>query len=186
MVVIYGVLLHEFSYAVSQLKMQLGTNLIKLSMFLWQEEANNLSAERFLGIVGSFETLKEFDIGLWPSLEKMLVPFYKLLERLPNLERLEVRCMSIRELARDPVPARLSIPLINLQFLGVDLVQLDDREIAVVGCLLQSTPALKIMDFSLPEEYAKTQYIKFLERISELGRASTQTRIHKEWYHRSR
>lgn len=42
-------------------------------------------------------------------------------------------------------------------------------EIAVVGCLLQSTPALKIVDFSLPEEYAKTQYIKFLERISELG-----------------
>eukprot|EP00253_Pinus_taeda_P022842 PITA_22842 len=186
-----GVLLHEFSYAVSHLKMQQpGTNLIKLSMELCQTEPNDFSAERFLGIVGSFKTLKELEICIWSSLKlergkEMLVPFYKLLQRLPNLEGLEIRGTCIRELVRDQAPAHLSSLLVNLQILGVDLVELDENEIAVLGCLLQSTPALKIMDFSLPEEYWETQYTKFLERILEFRRASTQTRICKDWLYRS-
>eukprot|EP00253_Pinus_taeda_P014009 PITA_14009 len=185
------VLLHEFSYAVSNLKMQQpGTDLIKLSMDLCQGEPPDFSAERFLGIVGSFKTLKELEIGIWSSLklergEEMLVPLYKLLQRLPNLEGLEIRGMSIRELARDQVPACLSSLLVNLQFLGLHLFELDETEIVVVGFLLQSTPALKIMDFSLPENYAKTRYTKFLERILELRRAFTQARICKDWLYRS-
>eukprot|EP00253_Pinus_taeda_P015591 PITA_15591 len=183
-----GVLFHEFSYFVSDLKMQQpGSNLIKLSMELCQRESNDFSAERFLGIVGSFKTLKELEIGVG-SVEGELeigVPFYKLLQRLPNLEGLEIRGTSIRELVRDQAPSHLSSLLVNLQIIGVDLVELDENEIAVLGCLLQSTPALKIMDFSLPEEYWETQYTKFLERILEFRRASTQARICKDWLYRS-
>jgi len=91
----------------------------------------------------------------------------------------------MQELVRDQAPAHLSSLLVNLQILGVDLVELDENEIAVLGCLLQSTPALKIMDFSLPEEYWETQYTKFLERILEFRRASTQARICKDWLYRS-
>lgn len=60
---------------------------------------HNFSAGRFFEIVGSFKTLKELEIGLWPSLLReedwLGVPFYKLLERLPNLEGLGLRGMSI-------------------------------------------------------------------------------------------
>jgi len=65
----------------------------------------------------------------------------------------------MQELARDPVPPCLSSPLVNLQFLVVDINKFDEKEIAVLGGLLQSTPALKIMDFVLPLVFFSSYFI---------------------------
>jgi len=69
-----GVLLHELSDAVFQLKMQSGINLIELSMNSSQWEPYNFSAERFLKIVESFTALKKLrphnSYYIWPLLER--------------------------------------------------------------------------------------------------------------------
>lgn len=83
----------------------------------------------------------------------------------------------MQEFARDEVPTRLSSQRSNLQFLGVDIFDLDKSEISVVGCFLQSTTSLKAMDFTLPNKYTETQYTKFSKRIKKLRRASRHARI---------
>jgi hypothetical protein len=85
----------------------------------------------------------------------------------------------MQELARDPIPPCLSSSLANLRIVHVDTLTFDDEEIAVLGCLLQSSPALQIMEFLPPQPDIETPttYMRFSENLFSLKRASTQVRI---------
>jgi len=92
-----GILFHEISHMVSELDMHCGKNLIGLVLESRGMEYG-FSAERFLDILGSLgtlESLKQLSIHLWKLFERekeeMVVPLFKLLERLPNLERLLIQ-----------------------------------------------------------------------------------------------
>lgn len=46
--------------------------------------------------------------------------------------------------------------------------EFDDKEMAVMSCLIQSALALENMKFSLPEEYEEAQYTRFFHELSHL------------------
>jgi hypothetical protein len=72
------------------LEIELGNNLIALSLRSRPYGAHNLSDNRFLEIVGTLRSLKVFviDLGVaFPEAKRIAVPLLNLLSRLPNLER---------------------------------------------------------------------------------------------------
>ena len=79
----------------------------------------------------------------------------------------------------DLIPECLSSPLANLRKVQVELYSFDVSETAVVGCLLQSSPALQILEFGLflEETIEWPEYREFVEIVSSLKRASTQATI---------
>lgn len=99
-------------------------------------------------------------------------------------------CNTMQEIGPEPVPPCLTRPLANLRMVSIDmedyiewgLVDLSDiyQEIAVLKCLLQSTPALQTMEFQFPEsangEENELAEI-FLLQLSEVSRASAQAKI---------
>jgi len=96
-----GVLFHELSFAVVELKMHRGKNVIGLELELdssFGEENYNFSPQRFLEIVGSFKALKKLETHISPLLERgneMVVPLISLLQRLTHLEILITTGMSL-------------------------------------------------------------------------------------------
>jgi hypothetical protein len=69
-------------------------------------------------------------------------------------------CNEMQELGIDPIPQCLTSPLANLRMVRVDMkdyfewevvVSDFDKEIVVLQCLLQSTPALETMEIQIPE-----------------------------------
>eukprot|EP00253_Pinus_taeda_P023705 PITA_23705 len=156
----------------------------------WLVELNmlfnfNFSAAKLLEMVSTFKKLKKLGLDICDHLlerededEEMTVPLYKMFERLPALEFLFIGRLFLSKLARNPIPQCLSCPLANLRILQVDTLEFDDGEIAVLGCLLQSSPALEIMEFRRPNPVIETpEYTGFKERLFSLRRASTQVRF---------
>jgi len=89
-----GLLFHELSSAVWCLEMQGGSNLIELSMIWATERTLGLSEERFVEIMGTFTSLKEFSMYNACCLKRekdVSIPIPSLLQCLPNLERLDLK-----------------------------------------------------------------------------------------------
>nr|ADE75977.1 unknown [Picea sitchensis] len=183
-----GVLFYEFSFMVRVLKLQCGNDVTEL----WLDSSvvdseGNLSAERLFEMVWAFKSLKKLSMDIYELLEReregMSVPFVKLLERLPHLERLEMRGRFFRELTGDEIPPCLSSPLVNLRIIQVhiddsDSMEINERQIAMLGCLLQSTPSLEILKFQLLSDlYVTAQHTGVVEKILRLRGTSTQARI---------
>ncbi|XP_059074771.1 FBD-associated F-box protein At5g38590 isoform X1 [Cryptomeria japonica] len=148
-----GVRLYELSSAFWHLEMDCGSTLRELSM---QFCLGDVSASRFLHIVGNCYSLKELVIYLGHSVEREVeidAPLLNLFHRLPNLQRLHIVGCFVQELARDPIPDCLASPHVNLKKIRVEVLELDYKEIAVISCLLQSIPSLETMEIRLPDEY---------------------------------
>eukprot|EP00253_Pinus_taeda_P021398 PITA_21398 len=165
-----GVFFHELSVGIVALKMQCEINVIGLEMDpTLCGEADNITAQRFVEIVGSFKALKNLEIHVChplPEMEKeMAFPLISLLQALPHLERLIINGMFLLELGRDEIPGHLSPPLANLRYVMVQLREFNDTEKAMMACLLKSAPALEVLQFVLPQKYEETQYTQFLREL---------------------
>ncbi|XP_057869089.2 F-box/FBD/LRR-repeat protein At1g13570 isoform X1 [Cryptomeria japonica] len=148
-----------------------------------------VSASRFLHIVGNFQSLKKLVINLtypWKMLESeagMDVPLLDLLHRLPNLQTLSMLGFFVEELARGPIPDCLTSPHVNLKKIRLQIIQFDDKEVAVISCLLQSMPSLEAFEIKLPYECDENeseyegQCLKLFKDIMSLRRASSLARI---------
>ncbi|GLJ07200.1 hypothetical protein SUGI_0061410 [Cryptomeria japonica] len=151
-----GVRLYELSYAIFHLEMDSGGTLRTLDLNC--SPAMNfggipgiVSASRVLQIVGNFHSLKKLDIHLrYPWVFKreagMNVPLLDLFHRLPNLHTLSMLGYFLQEAARDPIPDCLASPHVNLKKICVEIVEFDEKEVAVISCLLQSTPSLEALE----------------------------------------
>lgn len=174
-----GILFHEISCSIWELDMQDGSNLIGLKM-----ESCDVSAERFTEIMGSFKSLKELVIFVGPFLKSEKdkdICLLNVFERLPHLERLCMGDNFILELAKYNIPPSLSSPLSNLRNINVcvDIHEFGNREICVLNCFLQSTPALEMMECQLTDDADSEDplYAMFLEKVIYLKRVSKQARI---------
>jgi hypothetical protein len=179
-----GILFHEISCSISELNMQGESNLIGLKMESNYPEAYNFSAERFVEIMESFKSLRVLVSCLGPLLKSekdMDIPLLNLFERLPKLERLHMGENFLLELSNCPIPLSLSSPLSNLRKIEVytDINEISNREICVLGCFLQSTPALEMMEFLLTDDADSENplYTRFLQNVIYLNRVSKQARI---------
>jgi hypothetical protein len=87
----------------------------------------------------------------------------------------------MQELSNCPIPLSLSSPLSNLRKIEVytDINEISNREICVLGCFLQSTPALEMMEFLLTDDADSENplYTRFLQNVIYLNRVSKQARI---------
>lgn len=95
-----GLLFQELSFAVQRLDMQSGSDMIELSLFSAGGKEHNLSAERFLEIMGRFKSLKMFSVTWFASPSSVARqrqrqrqnllqnPLLNLLQTLPHLQRL--------------------------------------------------------------------------------------------------
>ncbi|XP_057820906.1 uncharacterized protein LOC131033589 isoform X2 [Cryptomeria japonica] len=155
-----------------------------------------VSASRVLQIVGNFHSLKKLDIHLrYPWVFKreagMNVPLLDLFHRLPNLHTLSMLGYFLQEAARDPIPDCLASPHVNLKKICVEIVEFDEKEVAVISCLLQSTPSLEALEIKVPDEWDESeseseydyegeyegQCLKLFKDIMYLRRASSLARI---------
>jgi len=88
---------------------------------------------------------------------------------------------AMQELSNCPIPLSLSSPLSNLRKIEVytDINEISNREICVLGCFLQSTPALEMMEFLLTDDADSENplYTRFLQNVIYLNRVSKQARI---------
>ncbi|GLJ07199.1 hypothetical protein SUGI_0061400 [Cryptomeria japonica] len=176
-----GVRFYELSYAVCYLEMHCGGTLRMLNMdFSLGYSPGVVSASRFLHIMGNFRTLKGLAIYLGRPFERgaeMDVPLLNLLHMLPNLQWLRIGGSFVQELARDPIPVCLTSPHVDLKRIQVEVLEFDDKEIAIISCLLQSMPFLERMEIQLPDEYDEVQCMYFFKDILYLRRASLLARI---------
>ena len=92
----------------------------------------------------------------------------------------------MQKLDGDTIPGCLCFPLANLLKVQVELWSFDESETAVLGCLLQSSPALQILEFRIimeeeeDEDVETPKYMQeFVENLSSLKRASTQATIRR-------
>ena len=94
----------------------------------------------------------------------------------------------MQELAIHPIPQCITSPLANLRMVRVDMkdyfewevvVSDFDKEIAVLKCLLQSTPALDTIEIQIPEyvNEAMNKFTDFLLKLSKVSTVSAQTKI---------
>eukprot|EP00253_Pinus_taeda_P035108 PITA_35108 len=178
-----GILFHEISCSIWELNMQGGSNLIGLKVESFSK-GYNISAERFIDIIGSFKLLKLLVVFVGPLLKsekEMDISLLSVFDRLPHLEQLYMGENFLSELANHAISLSLNSPLSNLRKIRV-YIHLDgtsDREISVLGCLLQNTPALQVMELQLTDDAdsESPMYPWFLEKVLYLNRASKQARI---------
>jgi hypothetical protein len=71
----------------------------------------------------------------------------------------------MQELARDQIPPCLNPPLANLRYILVEINEFDYKEMAVLGCLLRSAPALKMLIFDLPSKFDEAKCRWFLNTL---------------------
>ncbi|GLJ07210.1 hypothetical protein SUGI_0061670 [Cryptomeria japonica] len=184
-----GVRFYELSFAISNVEMHCGGTLRKLTMCFSQEQRNNpgvISASRFLHIMGNFQSLKTLVILTSNPFERepdMDVYLFNLLHKLPNLQELSISDLFVQELARDPIPVCLTPPHLHLKKVRVGICgfDLDNKEVAVISCLLQSMPSLELLEIQLPDVYDDddgqifiddSQRLKLLKDILYMRRAS--------------
>eukprot|EP00253_Pinus_taeda_P025212 PITA_25212 len=178
-----GFFFHELSCAVQRLKRNCESNAIEELWLNWSEgEACNFCAEEFLEIVGTFKLLRELDIYVSPLLERgkeMKIPLLKLFQRLPHLERLHMRGMFVLELACVHIPASANTHFLNLRMLSIDIGNFGEKEMAVLGCLLENAPALQTLKVQLLgiEGREEDKRLQFLAKLSYWRRASSQARV---------
>ncbi|GLJ07208.1 hypothetical protein SUGI_0061620 [Cryptomeria japonica] len=189
-----GVRFYELSFAISNVEMHCGGTLRKLTMCFSQGQRNNpgiISASRFLHIMGNFQSLKTLVIHMSNPFERepdMDVYVFNLLHKLPNLQELSISGLFVQELARDPIPVCLTPPHLYLKKVRIGLCgfDLDNKEVAVISCLLQSMPSLELLEIQLPDVYDDDdgqifiddgQCLKLLKDILYMRRASLLARI---------
>ncbi|GLJ36507.1 hypothetical protein SUGI_0733410 [Cryptomeria japonica] len=107
----------------------------------------------------------------------MDVPLLNLLHRLPNFQWLHMAGSFVPELERNPIPVCLTSPHVNLKRIRVEVFEFDDKEIAVISCLLQSLPFLERMEIQLLDDMDEGLCTYFFKDILYLRRASLLARI---------
>lgn len=90
-----GVFFHDLYLIILNLKMECSSSLVELWLiWKWYEEEPIFIANRLLDMVNEFKSLKKLSITIFEDLEKenkeMIVPLFKLFQRLPNLEFLYI------------------------------------------------------------------------------------------------
>ncbi|GLJ07195.1 hypothetical protein SUGI_0061250 [Cryptomeria japonica] len=155
-----GVRFYELSSAVFYVEMDCGSTLRQFFMEFSRGHSPG-TRSRFLDIVGNIQRLKGLVIYLGDPFEReaeMDVPLLNLFHMLPNLQLLHMMGTFVQELAREPVPVCLTSPHLNLKKIRVQVLEFDDKEIAIISCLLQSTPFLERIEIQLPEEYEEGEF----------------------------
>eukprot|EP01018_Ginkgo_biloba_P025834 Gb_29615 [translate_table: standard] len=176
------VLLHEFSYTLNTAVMLPDGDLTELELYCEEEQAGRAKfyADRFVEIVGRFNTLQLLLIDIEAEFERGKeadVRLLSLLDRLPNLRVLYLFGDFIQELLRDPELPFLSSPHANLKHITAQVNGFDGKAIPLLGCLLNSTPTLQTMTIGLPKGYDDKECIRFLKLLLGLNRASANAVI---------
>lgn len=173
--------------------MQSGSDMIKLSLFSAGGKEHNLSAERFLEIMGRFKSLKMFSVTWFASPSSVARqrqrqrqnllqnPLLNLLQTLPHLQRLALSGLNsfILELGRDPIPPCLNSVPVNIRYICVSISLFNDKEITVLGGFLENTALLEILEVQIPpfKFRNKERCIQFLAKVLDLRRASPRARL---------
>lgn len=129
----------------------------------------------------------------WPAVSGSLIsdPGYKPVkrrrkDRVDYLAEMrvteeETKRATIAERKEEDLTSDQNPPCVNGQFrtLSVDLSNFDDKEMAVIECLLKSTPALETMEIRIPRRITKIEekHMQFVAAILSLPRASSQARL---------
>eukprot|EP00253_Pinus_taeda_P007803 PITA_07803 len=175
-----GMGFHQLSPTIESLEMELGNNLTALSLrSTWYP--HTLSAKRFLEIVGTLTSLKAVTINDEPDfllINTDVVPLFNLLSRLPNLERFHLLIPDSPE--RDPIPLSSMSPLPNLQLVEMQINECDERELHLLGCLLQIAPALKEVKLKPALNCNNELYRLFLEKWQSLKQGREQGNVTEE------
>eukprot|EP00253_Pinus_taeda_P014059 PITA_14059 len=187
-----GLLFQELSFAVQRLDMQFGSDMVGVSLLSTGGKEHNLSAERFLEIIGSFKSLKMLSVTWFTSrhfvarrtFERQNLlqnPLLNLLQTLPHLQRLALSGLNnfILELGIDPIPPCLNSVPVNIRFICVSISGFNDKETTVLGWFLENSPLLETMEIQIPPFKFRNQErcIQFLAKVLDLRRASPRARV---------
>ena len=81
----------------------------------------------------------------------------------------------MQELFRDQIPDSLSSTLRMLRKVRINLRTMDERETVALDWLVQSSPALEILELRIREEDLETsKYMAFVEKLVSFVTVSTQ------------
>jgi len=78
------------------------------------------------------------------------------------------------ELKGDPVPPSCSFQCVNLEFVEIQIKKYDDRELGLLGCLLQIAHALKHVKLRPVSEHNSNDYNRFSEKWESLKKTWEQ------------
>eukprot|EP01018_Ginkgo_biloba_P013329 Gb_17463 [translate_table: standard] len=172
------ILLHEFSSALEYARVLENGDLQVLCLRCGEGQAANakFSVTRFVEVVGSFKSLKTLSLNIkryFESETDKVFPLLSILDGLKDLEALFLYGNFFQGLTRDFIPPCLSVPHFNLHKIDIPIYEFGEKEIALLGCILRSTPALEKMTVHRPKHINDKVYIGFLEQLLGLNRAST-------------
>ena len=85
----------------------------------------------------------------------------------------------MQELATDQIPPSINTHFVNLERISVNIDNFDENEMRVLGCLLESAPALRTMKVRIrPIQVGKEEKcLQFLAKLSYWRRASSEARV---------
>ena len=75
------------------------------------------------------------------------------------------------------IPIYITPPHLNLKKMSLEIFDYGQREVEIISCLLQSMPSLETLELHQDEDYDENQFLKFLEDVRSLKRASLLAKI---------